>query len=53
MAGFCLGDPLPLRDVVDKVVTDLVQLDVGASADSPARESVYRSLGKHYPCVSE
>ena len=53
MAGFCLGDPLPLRDVVDTVVADLVRLDVGDSAGSSARESVYRSLSKHYPCVGE
>jgi hypothetical protein len=53
LAGFCLGDPLPLRDVVDKVVADLVRLDVDDSADNPARESVYRSLSKHYPCASE
>ena len=53
MAGFCLGEPLPLPDVVDKVVADLVQLDVGDSAESPARESVYRSLRKNYPCDGE
>lgn len=53
LAGFCLGDPLPLRDVVDRIVADLVELDVGDSANSPARESVYRSLRKHYPCTSE
>ena len=53
LAGFCLGDPLPLRDVVDKVVADLVRLDIDDSAGSPARESVYRSLRKHYPCASE
>lgn len=53
LAGFCLGDPLPLRDVVDKVVADLVKLDVGETAESPARESVYRSLRQHYPCDSE
>jgi Rap1a immunity proteins len=53
LAGFCLGDPLPLRDVVDQVVADLVRLDVGDSAGAPARESVYRSLREHYPCASE
>lgn len=52
LAGFCLGDPLPLRDVVDQIVADLVRLDVGDSADSPARETVYRSLREHYPCAT-
>jgi hypothetical protein len=50
MAGFCLGDPLPLREVVDVVVADLVALDVDGSADSPAREAVYASLQNHFPC---
>ena len=53
LAGFCLGDPLPLREVVDKVVADLVELDVEGTENSAARVSVYRSLRKHYPCASE
>jgi Rap1a immunity proteins len=53
LAGFCLADPLPLRDVVDKVVAGLVMLDVDNSADSPAREAVYRLLIVHYPCSSD
>lgn len=53
LAEFCLGDPLPLRGVVDRVVVDLVRLDIGDSAGSPAREIVYRSLREHYPCASE
>jgi hypothetical protein len=53
LAGFCLGDPLPLDDVVDLVVTDLVRLDMGESADIPAREAVYSSLQDHYPCADE
>jgi len=53
LAEFCLGDPLPLREVVHQVVADLVRLDVGDSAGSPARESVYRSMREHYPCASE
>ena len=50
LAGFCLGDPLPLRDVVTVVVTDLTSLDTGATAVSPARDAVYESLRVHYPC---
>lgn len=53
LAGFCLGDPLPLRDVVDLVVADLVQLDLGETPESPAREAVYGSLRDHYPCSGE
>jgi len=53
LAGFCLGDPLPLRDVLKRVVADLVRLDAGVTANSPARESVYQSLREHYSCASE
>lgn len=52
LAGFCLGDPLPLRNVVKVVVADLIELDVGESANTPAREAVYNSLRDHYPCAS-
>ena len=53
LAGFCLGNPLPLEDVVEKVVTDLVALDVDDTAQSPARDAVYNSLIAHYPCDNE
>jgi len=53
LAGFCLGDPLPLRDVVKLVVADLVELDIGDTPDSPARDAVYQSLKDHYPCPDE
>lgn len=53
LAGFCLGDPLPLRDVVNLVVADLAKLDVGGAPESPAREAVYQSLQDHYPCPDE
>ena len=51
LAGFCLGDPLPLRELVDTVVADLVALDVGDTAESPARVAVDDSLRRHYPCA--
>lgn len=51
LAGFCLGDPLPLREVVDTVVTDLVAQDIGDNANSPARVAVDDSLRRHYPCA--
>ena len=53
LAGFCLGDPLPLREVVDRVVGDLVTLDVGETAASPARDAVYESLQHHFPCENQ
>ncbi len=53
LAGFCLGDPLPLREVVDRVVVDLVALDIDDTAASPARDAVYGSLQQHYPCPDE
>lgn len=53
LAGFCLGDPLPLRDVVELVVADLVKLDLGETPESPARDAVYGSLRDHYPCRGE
>ncbi|MEP5764168.1 MAG: Rap1a/Tai family immunity protein [Halieaceae bacterium] len=51
VAGFCLYDPLPLRQVVDTVVADLVARDIGEAADSPARDTVDDSLRRHYPCT--
>ncbi|MFT5118481.1 MAG: hypothetical protein ACI8PW_001847 [Methylophilaceae bacterium] len=51
LAGFCLGDPLPLRDVVDVVVADLVEQQASLSKDEPAIEGVYKSLMTNYPCT--
>mgnify|MGYP007055205851 CR=1 FL=1 len=51
LAGFCLGDPLPLRDVVDVVVADLTAQQVSDAKDEPAMEVVYKSLLKNYPCT--
>ncbi|MDZ4729971.1 MAG: Rap1a/Tai family immunity protein [Xanthomonadales bacterium] len=51
-AGYCLGDPLPLRDVVRKVVADLA--DAGKVSASPlARDLVYSTLTSAYPCQTE
>jgi hypothetical protein len=50
LAGFCLGDPLPLREVVDVVVADLAELTGDAASAEPAMEVVYASLREHYPC---
>lgn len=50
-AEFCLGDPVPLKEVVTNVVRDLDQdLKINNSLH-PARDVVYESLRKHYPCT--
>ncbi|MCF2949186.1 hypothetical protein L0668_13785 [Paraglaciecola aquimarina] len=46
LAGFCLGDPLPIREVVNLVVKDLN----AHTKEEPAMEVVYNSLIKNYPC---
>ena len=54
LAGFCLGEPLQLREVVNVIVKDLLALQVepkNSDQDEPAMEVVYRSLLKNYPCV--
>lgn len=48
-ADFCLGDPVPLKQVVLKVVEDLEQ-QKDDLAGAAAREIVYATLRKHYPC---
>jgi len=48
-AEFCLGDPVPLREVVEKVVNDLNQrkyTEEGVEASTV----VYGSLRKNFPC---
>lgn len=48
-AEYCLGDPVPLREVVVKVSTDLE--DENLVAENPlARDLVYRTLRTHYAC---
>lgn len=50
LAGFCLGEPLPLRNVVDDVVTDLAAQQGSMTKDGSAMEAVYKSLMTNYPC---
>ncbi|MGI1998276.1 Rap1a/Tai family immunity protein [Shewanella frigidimarina] len=50
LAGFCLGDPLPLRDVVNVIVADLTAQTDSSEENEPAMEVVYKSLLKNYPC---
>ena len=48
-AGYCLGDPVPLREVVEYAVEDA--RDPARIAAYPlARELVYATLRDHYPC---
>ena len=49
-ADFCLGDPVPLKEVVEHVVADS-QDEAWLQASPLARDLVYRSLREHYPCV--
>lgn len=48
-AEFCLGDPVPLREVVENVVADLNDRKYTEEGVS-ARQAVYASLRKRYPC---
>lgn len=48
-AGYCLGTPVPLREVVDRVVKDLLDQEP-SEGEELAGEAVYSSLRKHYPC---
>ncbi len=48
-AGYCLGDPVPLQEVVEHIVEDSGNPTL-AAAHPLARELVYASLRTHYPC---
>jgi hypothetical protein len=48
-AEYCLGDPVPLAEVVERVVADLADEAVAASFPL-ARDAVYNTLRSHYPC---
>lgn len=51
-AEYCLGDPVPLAEVVEHVVADLAGATV--IAEYPlARDAVYSTLREHYPCQIE
>lgn len=49
-AEFCLGDPVPLAEVVDNVVADLDQRMKAMDSSGTARDAVYESLRRNYPC---
>lgn len=48
-AGYCLGDPVPLREVVEFVVED-AQDPERIAANPLARDLVYSTLRDHYTC---
>ena len=48
-AGYCLGNPVPLQEVVEKVVENAGDPKMTA-AHPLARELVYATLRTHYPC---
>ena len=50
-AEFCLGDPLPLADVVNQVATHPEGKDMPDK--QLARTVVYTTLRKHYPCETD
>ena len=49
-AEFCLGDPVPLVEVVEKVIADLDERVKATDSSGTARDVVYESLRRHYPC---
>ena len=51
-AEFCLGEPVPLKTVVELVIADLA--DPERTADRPlARDVVYATLRREFPCVPD
>lgn len=50
-AEFCLGEPVPLKEVVDTVVADILNPDLIANQPL-ARDVVYATLRREYPCAA-
>ena len=48
-ADYCLGDPVPLKEVVEHVVAAIENKDMVA-ANPLASDLVYRVLRRDYPC---
>ena len=51
-AEFCLGDPVPLAEVVEVVVADLLSL-ASIEGNERARDVVYTTLRREYPCEAD
>lgn len=48
-AEFCLGDPVPLAEVAEVVIADLLSLE-SLEGRERARDVVYTTLRREYPC---
>ena len=48
-AEFCLGEPLPLAEVANKIIADLMKLE-SLEGRELARDVVYETLRREYPC---
>jgi hypothetical protein len=48
-ADFCLGDPVPLKVVVEHIVEDATDPE-RVAANPLARDLVYQTIREHYPC---
>lgn len=51
-AEFCLGEPVPLSEVVRVVIADLLELE-NLEGRERARDIVYATLRTKYPCESD
>ena len=51
-ADFCLGEPVSLEEVVEKVVNDLANRKV-LDEDLLARDAVFSTLRREYPCSTD
>jgi hypothetical protein len=51
-AEFCLGEPVPLAEVVRVVIADLMELE-GLEGRELARDVVYATLRNEFPCESD
>ena len=54
-AEFCLGEPIPLADVAQAVIADLMNLDKLGNLEGRelARDVVYATLRREYPCQAD
>jgi hypothetical protein len=48
-AEYCVGDPVPVQEVVGHVIEELEV--VGSDPTALARDVVYAALRRHYPCA--
>ena len=51
-AEFCLGEPVPLAEVVRVVIADLLQIESFEGREL-ARDVVYATLRREYPCDAD